>query len=99
DKVVEPDVLVNERLKRGAELPGRASLKVVPGAGEQAILEADDRTEINAVGGKCPSMDVAGVDQAVFPHQVRTDESRIAGKCGETLIGRIAVARRSQRQN
>src|SRR5207237_6738340 len=97
--IVEPVCLsASELLERGAQVRARAIAEPLPGCFQQRVLEALDGLEIDRRRREGPAGAVLGVDQPVLDEPVRADEERVPRERRERLVGRIAVAGRTQRK-
>ena len=52
-----------------------------------------------SVGGRAACPDIGGGEKTLVYETVGTDEERVAGKRGEALIRRVAIAGRTKRQH
>lgn len=99
--VVEPGCLsLAERLEIGAQVIGVSLLKSSERAPQDALFEWNDRAIINGdVGQNRRIGKVRRRQQRFFEQNVEVDQQRVAGKGGETLVGRVAIAGRTERHH
>ena len=99
-KLVEPPgALVAERCE-GVLLCGRTPLERLIGLAQQWHLPCDDRAKVHVAGRKLgPFVQIASVEISIFGKSIEADQQRIAGKCGETLVRRIAVTGWTERKD
>ncbi len=98
--IVQPGrLLLRIFLESGMQNPAPAGLKGFPGASQHAILEGDDRAVIDAGSLEACTFQIAVIQNAVLNKELRANEIRIACERGKTLIGRVAEARGTQRQD
>src|SRR5690349_19684373 len=99
--VVKPrSVLIDELLELLAEPDIRLSAKSLERQCEDSVLPFIDRAVIDFVGHEVRSTcDLICRDQSVVDKFLGRDRKRIAGKCREALVRRVAISRGSERQD
>src|SRR5262249_46305382 len=98
--IIEPDrVSTLEAIKGLFERRGAARLKTLPRLGENAVLERDDGAVVDALGREASAGEIGRLQESVLHQQLRADEVGIAREGGEALIGGVAVAGGTERQD
>ena len=77
----------------------KGMVKVFPRRIEQRALEPLDGVEIDCRGRKRPACAIPRPQQSVLDQPVGADQERVARKRRQGLVGRIAIAGRTQRQH
>ncbi len=97
-KIFEPNrILRAEGLKSFFEIAACPGLENFEGASEQVSLKGGNRLEIDRALREIRNRLNVGVVKEILLQQLcGADQERIAGECGETLVGRPPVSQGSQ---